>query len=586
MSQSFNQSSQLSSHIEQTFSSSNSQEVYEATQFGSGVLKGYKRKEGEALESNGEMLHDGSNRQPNHGKFLKDTGIFGGITGDNNTLVEEDAQFDYKKHTVRDLVGHFSKVRPVSEIPVQYLPEQRMYNGEKGPSLNYLATKSESGSSSLSITKSSMSKQDMDTSRQEYEMRKKMQEQSETQATTKTTTTTLSSSEQNSVEMRSKTEMSEQQKKRMSERRQSLKDYLLMDPATTHANAGIIDPSAILRGENVTQWNPSDSSSSHASLRSTPSSNLYINKPSIPKPFGHSLPQSSIKTVPSRLSSVPPSQAINQQMSSSPKPIVPKIETEFVDIPTIIDASMPPVPQKNSPTHASLLSPDFQSEYQATVQTSTKHFQSASSSIPPQQPLEPDFQSSSLPPQSLESDFHSSSLLLRSVESDSHSYSLPPRPLEPLYQATGQLLTTTNTHTVQSQQNSVIHSSLKTLDLIVEDLQPAVSLTFPETSRSTASTPLPTNPFPPVDAPSCLSSLPPSLLLNRPLTPVLLSTRPHSSVEKRARHMSKDDIARMMAEINAPLPPMVPIPQDIRASPLLFCSRGAGTPSLASGSRT
>merc|ERR1719500_659889 len=35
-------------------------------------------------------------------------------------------------------------------------------------------------------------------------------------------------------------------------RRQSLKDYLLMDPATEHMNAGIIDPSAILRNSDAT----------------------------------------------------------------------------------------------------------------------------------------------------------------------------------------------------------------------------------------------------------------------------------------------------------------------------------------------
>jgi len=130
-------------------------------------------------------------------------------------------------------------------------------------------------------------------------------------------------------------------------------------------------------------------------------------------------------------------------------------------------------------------------------------------------------------------------------------------------------------------QSSVIQTSSKTLDRLVEDLQPAVSSSLPDLSRSCASTPLPTTPFPPVDVThSTLGLPPPSILLTRPKTPILITTRPSSVAEKRTRHVSKEDIARMMAEINAPLPPMVPIPQDIRASPLLFSSRGSGTPSL------
>jgi len=147
------------------------------------------------------------------------------------------------------------------------------------------------------------------------------------------------------------------------------------------------------------------------------------------------------------------------------------------------------------------------------------------------------------------------------------------------YQASGQLLTSTNIHNTQS----VIQSGSKTLDnRLVEDLQP-VLLDLP---RSTASTPLPTTPFPPVDVSHPNIGLPPTSLLARPKTPILVTTRPSSVLEKRTRHVSKDDIARMMAELNAPLPPMVPIPQDIRASPLLFSSssRGPGTPT-SSGSK-
>merc|ERR1719495_1667056 len=151
-------------------SSSQSTEVYEGTQLGSGVMMGYKKKEGD------EMVNGAAADQSvgSHEKFIQDTGIFGGITGDHNSLVEDDVQFDYKKHTVRDLVGHFSKVKPKAEIPVQYLPEQKLYNGEQGPSLNYLSTKSESSCSTQStmLKTTSLAKQDLDASKKEYEMRK------------------------------------------------------------------------------------------------------------------------------------------------------------------------------------------------------------------------------------------------------------------------------------------------------------------------------------------------------------------------------------------------------------------------------
>jgi hypothetical protein len=66
----------------------------------------------------------------------------------------------------------------------------------------------------------------------------------------------------------------------------------------------------------------------------------------------------------------------------------------------------------------------------------------------------------------------------------------------------------------------------------------------------------------------------------RPLTPLQLPVRPASvSLDsRRSRHLSKDDIARLMAELNAPLPPMVPLPQEIiRASPLFFSSLSNAT---------
>merc|ERR1712015_328362 len=104
-----------------------------------------------------------------------------------------------------------------------------------------------------------MSKQDIDASRKEYEMRK--QQQQDQQGISQTDSVSASAStttmqQQSSSSSTSNTQMSSNQ---LSERRQSLKEYLLMDPATQHANDGILDPSAILRGENnSSKWNQAD----------------------------------------------------------------------------------------------------------------------------------------------------------------------------------------------------------------------------------------------------------------------------------------------------------------------------------------
>ena len=43
--------------------------------------------------------------------------------------------------------------------------------------------------------------------------------------------------------------------------------------------------------------------------------------------------------------------------------------------------------------------------------------------------------------------------------------------------------------------------------------------------------------------------------------------------------MLAEDIAKMMAELNEPLPPMLDIPTEIRASPLIFSGGLAAVPS-------
>merc|ERR1719474_1734929 len=246
MSQMSEMSQQQSFSQTTTSSSVSSSQVYESQQLGGGIMKGYKSKEPQQMmnqqmsQMNQQMNQQMSQMMNSHEKQIKDAGIFGGITGDHNSLVEENDQMDYQKHSVKSLVGHFSKVRPKTEIPVQYLPEQRLYGGEQGPSLNYLTASSETDSQQSFVrTGGAVAKQDIDASRQEYEMRKQKQEQQTSQ-----------SSSTAAVEMRSKTETSAEQRAAVSERRQSLSQALLMDPAIEHANAGIIDPSAILRGTN------------------------------------------------------------------------------------------------------------------------------------------------------------------------------------------------------------------------------------------------------------------------------------------------------------------------------------------------
>merc|ERR1719192_2613302 len=222
---------QQSSHIQQSSSSSfqskTTQEVYESQEFSGGVMKGYRMKQ----EQNAD--------QRETGEKMLNTGVFGGIGGDNNSLV--DAEFDYKKHSVKDLAKHFALVKPKADIPHTILPEQRIYNGDQGPALNYLGSaKGEMGSTSSthSFTKKEVSQEDFEASKLAYENKKK-QQQMESQKSQSTV------SSQSTVVKRSETE---QNRTVVNERRQSLTSSLMLDPATAHAESGIIDPSAILRG--------------------------------------------------------------------------------------------------------------------------------------------------------------------------------------------------------------------------------------------------------------------------------------------------------------------------------------------------
>merc|ERR1719402_1874651 len=178
---------QQSSSIQQSSSSySQSQkEIYESQEFSGGVMKGYKKKEEFASEQTGEMS-------------VRDPGVFGGIHADNNSLV--DSEFDYKKHSVKDLAKHFALVKPKADIPHTILPEQRIYNGDQGPSLNYLGSaKGEMGSTSSthSFTKKEVSQEDFEASKLAYENKKKQQqmESQKSQSTVSSQSTVVKRSE-------------------------------------------------------------------------------------------------------------------------------------------------------------------------------------------------------------------------------------------------------------------------------------------------------------------------------------------------------------------------------------------------------
>merc|ERR1712240_583630 len=152
-----------------------------------------------------------------------------------------DNEFDYKKHSVKDLAQHFALVKPKAQLPNQILPEQKMFNGEQGPALNYLGGKQDFASQQQIFTKKEVSNEDIEASKKAYELEQKQQQAS-------SSSSSMSSSQtSSSVVMREK--KTEEVKAEQNERRRaSISSALLMDPAAAHAEAGLIDPSAILRG--------------------------------------------------------------------------------------------------------------------------------------------------------------------------------------------------------------------------------------------------------------------------------------------------------------------------------------------------
>ena len=477
-------------------------------------MKGYRRKD--------EASTNGSSNG------ARDSGIFTGINGDANSLVDE--TFDYKKHTVKDLAAHFALVKPKQNIPSNILPEQRIFNGGQAPQLNYLGA-NEAGATVTSqhTSRRELSQQDIEASKQAYEMKKKQQmEAQQSQQVTSTTTTDSSSVVRRTTE----TSSSSEQK---SERRMSLRDSLMLDPAQAHAAAGLIDPSAILRGEAVTHWKSSDPSHTQLSVgavSSSPSTQMYISRKDPNKTFA----PVKFSTLPRRSSSNSSSSSSLGQLSKSHLPPLPPANS----------SSKPPVSahantrtlaqQQVSPSPKILIS-------NTNAASSFTAFESKSSSNPLIV-----LDSPSPVPQS---------------QSDSlHKSTLPPSP--------------SITQQIVSEKQSVIHSMLKSSgsghgDTGQDEL--AVSV-----SRSSAPTPCPTSPFPGLDSATPGLTIPSSPSL-RPRTPILVTTRPSSVSLDRTRHVSKEDIAKMMAELNEPLPPMLDIPTEIRASPLIFSGGLAAVPS-------
>merc|ERR1719189_2100575 len=78
-------------------------------------------------------------------KDPRQTGVFVGIAGDRNSLLMENPDLDYERHSVRNLVEHFSKTK-TGDIPPQFLPQQysAMQNSGDAPPLSYLKEQAKS----------------------------------------------------------------------------------------------------------------------------------------------------------------------------------------------------------------------------------------------------------------------------------------------------------------------------------------------------------------------------------------------------------------------------------------------------------
>ena len=214
--------------------------------------------EGELIRTQGDLQYSQTNmqqsgmeqvqlRKTSGTKDIKDTvrqsGVFVGIAGDHNALVSE--MFDNEKHSVSDMVKHFSKIKP-GDIPQNIMPQHYQMQ-HAPPSLSEL--------------------QDQAKDRQ-FSYQKKDQVDS---------SSTMTYKEQKEAE----------EKAKLFERRTSLKDFMLMEGEKS-SNINIIDPSNILQGAKASRWQTDSPFESRFSLRgmsSSPTMQMQKSRPIAPKPF-------------------------------------------------------------------------------------------------------------------------------------------------------------------------------------------------------------------------------------------------------------------------------------------------------------
>jgi hypothetical protein len=222
-------------------------------------------------------------------KDVRQSGVFVGIFGENNALVNSSEAFDYEKHSVRDLVDHFSKTKP-KEVPKMILQQQAV----QAPPLSYLRDQAKGRQY------------------QYQEKGKPIQESGD-----------------------KKTEDSRLQELMM-KRRNSLKDYLLLEftegtSAASQQTVGQLqDPSAILKGGKPICQDTDSKPPPHFSLRSqsaSPSTMMLKSniKPPTPKPF--SVPSEARPPQPRRLIKPEPMKPLksDQAIPPSPPPVQPKV---------------------------------------------------------------------------------------------------------------------------------------------------------------------------------------------------------------------------------------------------------------------
>merc|ERR1719245_2875334 len=138
---------------------------------------------------------------------IRQSGVFVGIVGDNNSLINEMQNFDYEKHSVRELAGHFSKGK--GAVPQNMFPQHlAAANNAATPSLSQLQDQAKS---------------------KEFSYQKQTEQKSD----------------------KLQQEEAEEKLALLSQRKNSLKSFMLMEDEIAKLNnqAGgqILDPSAILQ---------------------------------------------------------------------------------------------------------------------------------------------------------------------------------------------------------------------------------------------------------------------------------------------------------------------------------------------------